>query len=244
MPILSDPNQVLPQKTRRWNPAQVIIALLYPVVFLVGLTVGVVIGIKEGEKNPTNPTPTNTYQVPTKVVPTVNGTVVRNAPDANANQNLNANGNSNANLNANTSLRLQNTNNALSGGDYLKLDATTATQLAQDEQNAKDTLVDQTVSLTDIIRQQDLISLKYSLKAYFAVERRYPSTNGIVIHLDRTDADVLYQGMKAFYGGSFNEKIDPEYPAYYYGYSSDGQTFMLTGYLVSKKKPFILRDAP
>ncbi|MBI3572935.1 MAG: hypothetical protein HY092_01915 [Candidatus Kerfeldbacteria bacterium] len=227
MPTLVDPATVLPDKQRRWSAKQIIIVLLYPVVLAVGLVAGLVIGIQQGEKN-TAATMQTTQKVPTKIVPNANAVVTTNTSNANV-------GVSNVFLN---------TNGALVNGDYLKIDATTAAALDQAQTDEKSRLVDQKLPVTDIFRQQDVISIKYSLKSYFAVEKVYPTTNGQVIHLDRTATDVVYQALKTFYGGSFSQPIDPESPTYYYGYSSDGQTFTLTAYLTSKKQAFVLHDTP
>jgi flagellar basal body-associated protein FliL len=223
MPVLEDPAIVLPPK-RKLTPSQVIMLLLYPVIFLVGLVVGLVIGIRQGEQRAANDN-VNQARVNSTIIPNANTRV----PDA-----LNTN-----TANSNTFL---NTNRALGGGDYLELDEATQTELNQQEQKDKDTLVDQSTSLTDIVRQEDLITIKYRLKAYAAVNESFPTTAGTITKLDRSSSDVLYQALKDFYGGSFNEPIDPEHPTYYYAYSSDGLTFKLTCKLVSNDKVFTVTD--
>lgn len=232
MALIDDPESVLPDHKKKVSPSQIISLLLYPVIFLVGLSIGVVIGFKQnpisaaGDANNKN-----AAQVNSKIIPNVNTTT--NTPDVSA-----------ANAHGNTNTVVINTNNALSGGDFVKLDAQTESTLKQQQQRDLDTLVDQTASFTDVLRQQDLINLKYNALTFYAVNKAYPSTDGKQIHLDKGANDVYYQSMKEFYGGSFYEKIDPESPKYYYGYSSDGQTFQLTSYLPSKQKPFILNDTP
>lgn len=226
MPLVEDPNAVLPPEklsgVARVKPSQIIAWLLYPVIFAVGLSVGLVIGIKQGQANPSllGGSNTNTAKVNSSIVPNVNNRVNTNTVNANTNT-------SNAFLN-------------VSGGDYLKIDAATQAKLNQDKQKEKDTTVDQTASVTDILRQQDLINLKYDLKAYYLVHTSYPSTGGRQTRLERGATDVFYNTLKDFYGGSYNQPIDPEAPTYYYGYTSNGTTFELTAYLTSKKKPFVL----
>ena len=224
MPELMDPSELPSTKGPGVAPSQLIAWLLYPVIFIVGLAVGIIIGIKEGP-NLTKNTNTNKNIVYSNVsiIPGTNKT-------ANA---------SNTNTTTNTS---SNTNSILRNGDYLKLDATTSAQLDQQKTADLSSLVDQTVSFTDVLRQQDLISLKYNLLTYYAVRGNYPDTSGQVIHLDKSASDTFYSDMKDFYGGTFYEKIDPESPTYYYGYSSDGSTFTLTAYLRSKSKTFTLTN--
>lgn len=229
MPFVVDPNSLPTEQPmtggRRVAPRTVIMWLLYPVIFAVGLVSGVVIGIKQAQNNPNllNSGNVNTVTLNTSIVPNANSRVNTNTINANTNV-------SNA----------FNSNSAISGGDYLNIDAQTQAQLNEDEQKEKDTTVDQTVTVTDILRQQDLISLKYDLKAYYIVKTLYPNTNGVQTHLERGAEDIYYVALKAFFGGSYNQPVDPESPTYYYGYTSDGKTFTLTSYLVSKKKAFIL----
>ncbi|MBI2984780.1 MAG: hypothetical protein HYY50_04105 [Candidatus Kerfeldbacteria bacterium] len=225
MPVLIDPATALPEKSRKLTPAQIITLLLYPVIFVVGLSVGLVIGLKQGQQQAEKAA--NESKIPSTVVPNANAVINKNT--------------SNANLSVNGILG---NGNALNSGDYLAIDSATQAELNRQEQRDKERLVDQSSSLTDIFRQQDLISLKYRLKAYYAVKRAYPSTGGKQIRLDRGTADVLYQTLKDFYGGSFNEPIDPEHPTHYYGYTSSGQNFELTSYLVSQQKVFIIKDTP
>ncbi len=225
MPELLDPETSLPEKKRKFTPAQIIMLLLYPVIFIVGLSTGLVIGLKQGKQVP-NVNTANT-QAPVTIVP-------------NANTNVNTSPTTNANVNV--SSVITNTNNALSGGGYLELDAATQASLNQAAEKDKNTLVDQSASLPDIVRQQDLITIKYNLQAYYEVNQSYPSTKDKQIRLDRGASDVLYQALKTFYGGSYNEPIDPEHPTYYYGYTSDGKSFELSAYLTSKSKPFVLTN--
>lgn len=226
MPSILDPDSILPEKKTKLTPSQIIVFLLYPVVFGVGLTVGLVIGFKQGQASPN----------PSSNQPTVNTHLIPNA-------NLNVN-RAGIESNANASNVFTNSPSVLTNGDYLKLDAATVAKLAQDEQRDKNTLVDQTAAVTDILRQQDLISLKYNLKAYQAINAKYPSTGGKQIHLTASADNVFYQAMKKFYGGTYNLRIDPESPTYYYGYTSNGQSFELTAWLTSKKKAFVLRNTP
>lgn len=210
MPELLDPETALPTK-RKATPSQIIMWLLYPVIFAIGLSVGLVIGIQQG-KQQANENQNAVNQVPTTVIPNANNRVNTNTSNANVNVAI------------------------LNGGDFLKLDAATQAELNQQEQADKENLIDQSVSLTDVVRQRDLITLKYDLLAYFAVNESYPSTSNVQIRLDRKSGDTLYQALKDFYGGSYNEPIDPEDPTYYYGYTSDGTSFELTTILVSKNK--------
>lgn len=221
MPELMDPSELPPVKGPGVTPSQVIAWLLYPVIFVVGMAVGIIIGIKEGPNFVTNKNTAN------KNIVYSNVSII---PGTNRNTNTS---------NTNTST---NTNSILRNGDYVKLDATTQAHLDQQKTADLAALVDQTASLTDILRQQDLINLKYNLLAYFAVRASYPSTNGVLIHLDRSATDVFYSSMKDFSGGTFNERIDPEAPTYFYGYTSDGSSFTLTAYLRSKSKTFTLNS--
>ncbi|MBI5467477.1 MAG: hypothetical protein HY975_04705, partial [Candidatus Kerfeldbacteria bacterium] len=83
---------------------------------------------------------------------------------------------------------------------------------------------------------------KYTMKAYFSVRQQFPSTSGQQVRLEAKDDNSVYQALKAFYGGSFHLRVDPESPTYYYGYTSDGTTFELTAYLTSKKTVFKLTN--
>lgn len=230
MPEIIDPS-LLPEPTRARVPASQIIAwLLYPVIFVVGLSVGLVVGLQHQAKNTNNVSNTENTNVQFTNASIIGGnknTVVINAPVTNATTNT-----------TNTS----NTNTFFRSGDYLKIDPTA--QAALDQQKAADleTLVDKSAEFTDILRQQDLLELRYTLLTYFSVRQKYPDTGGLQIKLDKSETDTLYSDMKDFYGGTFYEKIDPQSPTYYYGYTSDGSTFTLTCYLVSKKKAFILTN--
>lgn len=232
MPELMDPSELPVTKGPGVTPSQLIAWLLYPVIFIVGLAVGIIIGIKEGPNLTANKNTKNTN---------INYSNVSIVPGVNRNTNA-SNDNTNTVSNDNVNIVISNTNTILHNGDYVKLDATTQAQL--DQQKAQDlaNLVDQTASFTDVLRQQDLINLKYTLLGYYAVRAAYPSTNGTQIHLDRSATDSFYTDMKDFYGGTFYEKIDPESPTYYYGYSSDGKTFTLTAFLRSKNKAFTLMN--
>lgn len=220
---------------RHTSPAQVIALLIYPVVFLVGVGVGLVIGLKQGKLISNSNTNTNRGTiVNTSIIPNAN---FRAQPVA---ENTNTVADQNRNTTVNTEV---NTNQALLNGAYLQLDAATQATLQTQEQADLNQLVDQSLTMADIIRQQDLIHLKYNLLTYYAVKKEYPSSGGQLIRLERGEDDVFYTAMKQFYGGSFYEKIDPQSPKYYYGYSSDGQTFQLTCFLVSQNKPFRLTDS-
>jgi hypothetical protein len=226
MPVIVDPDQVLPDKTKSIRPSQIMLWLLFPVVLAIGFSIGLVVGIKQGQNSATTNN-ANRQQVNSSIVPNANTRVTTNTTNANTNVS-----------NAFTNL----SNSSLSNADYLKITATTQAQLDAQQQHDIDTLVDQTATVTDIVRQRDLISLKYALKAYASVEGKYPSTNGTMVRIEGKADEIMYQTLKQFYGGSFNLKIDPESPTYYYGYASDGSSFTLTAYLVSKKKTFTLTD--
>ena len=226
MPILEDPDAVLPTKKRRPAASQIITFLLYPVVFAVGLAVGFVVGVTQGENKATNQFLANEAKVNSTVIPNANTRVLTNT----------------VNANANVSNVFNNTNGALSGGDWLQIDSATQSQLTQQEQQEKEREVDQTVSVEDIVRQGDLITIKYRLEAYQLVKQAYPTTSNQQIRLERGTDDVVYTALKDFYGGSVNQPIDPQSPDYYYGYSSDGQTFGLTAYLVSAQRVFKINN--
>ncbi|MBI5467490.1 MAG: hypothetical protein HY975_04770, partial [Candidatus Kerfeldbacteria bacterium] len=151
MPVIVDPESVLPDATKRWKPSQVMLWLLYPVIFAVGLVIGIVIGIKQGQ-NSANTNQTSQTQLNTSVIPNANTRIVTNTTNANTNV-------SNAFLNINTT--------ALGNADSLKIDATTQAQLNAQQQQDIDRLVDSTASVTDQVRQQDVIAMKYTMKAYF-----------------------------------------------------------------------------
>ena len=229
MPSIVDPDSILPDRKASVAPSKIILFLIYPVIFILGLAIGIVIGVKQGQASKTNSNQNvNQTTVNTSIVPNANTRVNANVTTANSN----------------VSNVFLNTNSTLGSGDYLQIDAATQSSLAQQEQKDKDTLVDQTASLTDVIRQRDLIALKYNLKAYYVIHSTYPSTAGHQIRLTRSDDNGFLAAMKSFYGSGYNLVIDPESPTYYYGYSSDGTTFELTAYLVSKSKAFILKSTP
>ncbi len=214
-----------PSTPKTPNASRIILILLYPVVLAVGVTVGYVLGVKQGQKTPTVTNQTGTNQ------PTNSSTVI---PNVNNFKGGNANGNTNQNVNASL--------NVNSTADFLNLDAATVSALNQAEEQDKTRLVDVTVPQIDINRQQDLISIQYDLKAYFAVRSSYPSTNGKQIRLNQGTDDTLYAAMKTFYGGNYYQPIDPQSPTYYYGYTSDGQSYTLTALIVKTNKPFILQE--
>jgi hypothetical protein len=213
--------------------------LLFPVILAVGFVIGLVVGIKQGE----NTVIANTANVNRKtstIVPNANARVNTNTVNVNTQTSTNA---TNANNNANTNSAFVNiSNTSIGGGDYLKLSAATQTALEAQQQKDLDKLVDNTASVTDIVRQRDLIATKYALKSYTSVMGNYPTTGGQATKIEGKAGEVLYAALKQFYGGSYNLKIDPQSPDYYYGYTSDGTTFTLTAYLTSKKKAFTLTD--
>ncbi len=222
-----DPNSVLPGPARqRIRPATLIMLLLYPIILAVGVAVGLVIGIAQGKKEIIIQQNANAAKVNSSVIPNANTSVLTNT----------------TNLNANVSNVFLNTNSILNGGDYLQLDAATTASLQQQQRAEEAQLVDTAGTVEDQLRQKDLIALKYNLKAYYTVKGKYPTTNGQQIRLDKSATDVFYTAMKDFYGGSFNHRIDPDSPTYYYGYTSDGTSFTLTCYLVGPKKPFVLTN--
>lgn len=226
MPVIVDPEQVLPDKTKAVRPSQLVLWLLFPVVLAIGFVAGLVVGIKQGQNSVTANTG-NENQVNSSIIPNSNTRVTTNTTNANTNV-------SNAFTNV--------TNSSIGTADYLKLPAATQTALETQQQQDLDRLVDNSASVTDIVRQRDLIGIKYALKAYASVVGQYPSTGGQATKIEGKDGEVLYAALKNFYGGSYNLKIDPESPTYYYGYTSDGSTFTLTCYLTSKQKAFTLTD--
>lgn len=227
MPEVLDPNSVLPGATRpRIRPATLIMLLLYPIILAIGVAVGLVIGIAQGKKEIIIQQNLNASKVNSSVIPSANTNVSTNT----------------INLNTNVSNVFFNTNSIIGSGDYLQLDAATNSSLQQQQQTEENQLVDTSGTVEDQLRQKDLIALKYNLKAYYLVKGNYPSTNNQQIKLDKSATDIFYTAMKDFYGGSFNNRIDPSSPTYYYGYTSNGSTFTLTGYLVGPKKPFILTN--
>lgn len=249
MPVIVDPDQVLPDKTKNVRPSQLMLWLLFPVILAVGFVVGLVVGIKQGE----NTVIANTANVNKKtatIIPNANARV--NTSTVNTNTQVDTNtqvvtNTTNANINTNVSTNTNNafvniSNTSMGGGDYLKLSADMQTALEAQQQKDLDSLVDNTASVTDIVRQRDLIATKYALKSYASVMGNYPTTGGQATKIEGKAGEVLYAALKQFYGGSYNLKIDPQSPDYYYGYTSDGTTFTLTAYLVSKKKAFTLTD--
>lgn len=227
MPIIVDPDSVLPDKTKNVRPSQLVLWLLFPVVLAVGFVIGLVVGIKQGQNSAVANANANRQTVPTTIIPNANTRVLTNTTNANTNV-------------SNAFVNLSNT--ALGSGDYLKIPPATQASLDAEQQRDLDRLVDQTATVTDIVRQRDLVSTKYALKAYASVAGKYPSTAGQQIRVEGNTNDVLYAALKEFYGGTYNLKIDPESPNYYYGYTSDGASFTLTAYLTSKKKVFTLTD--
>lgn len=227
MPVVVDPESVLPDASKSVRPSQVVAWLLYPVVLAVGFVIGLVVGIKQGQNSVANVQNANRQVVNSTIIPNVNNRVITNTIVANTNV-------SNAFVNT--------TNTVLKSGDYLKIPPASQATLDAQQQQDMDRLVDQTASVTDIVRQRDLISLKYTLKAYATVEGAYPSTSGAATKIEGKTDEKLYTALKDFFGGSYNLKIDPESPTYYYGYTSDGASFTLTCYLTSKKKVFSLTD--
>lgn len=221
MPELIDPND-LPTKKTPTKPSQVIAWLLYPVIFVVGLSAGIVIGLQQATTN------TNTTTENTNTQQFTNSSIVSGNANTSANTNISANTNTTTNA------------SILPAGDYLKIDPATETQLDQQKQQKLDQLVDKTLSFVDILRQQDLIELQYNLNIFHAVRGTYPTTDGKQVRLDKQEQDVFYAAMKEFFGGTFYQKIDPESPTYYYGYTSDGTTYTLTALLKTKNQPFIL----
>lgn len=226
MPVLADPDQVLPDASKSVRPSQIVMWLMFPVVLAIGFVIGLVVGIRQGERNTVNTNNTNT---------TANVSII---PNANTRVQTNT-----TNANTNVSNAFSNLSNSSLNGDYLRISSATQSQLDSQQQHDLDTLVDQSASVTDIVRQRDLIALKYALKAYASVEGNYPaSPNGAMEKIEGGSEEVLYAALKNFYGGSYNLKVDPESPKYYYGYISNGSSFTLTGYLVSKQKAFTLTD--
>ncbi len=226
MPEVIDPDSVLPDKTKSFRPSQLMLWLLFPVILAVGFVAGLVVGIKQGQNSSGANATTNKVFTNTSIIPNANTRVISNT----------------SNANTNVSNAFANVNSSLSSADYLKI--TPATQAALDSQKQTDlsTVVDQTASVTDIVRQQDLVATKYALKAYASVIGSYPTTSGQLIKIEGKDGEAMYAALKTFYGGSYNLKIDPESPTYYYGYTSNGTSFTLTAYLTSKKKAFSLTD--
>lgn len=223
MAILVDPDQELKDKKNKPAASQVISWLLYPVIFLIGVTIGIAVGVKEAPNFQAEQNRNRNFSN-AKIVSNVNGATNRNT---------------NTGVNGNTNTSILNTN-IFRSGDAAKLDATTEAKLLAQKQTDLNTLVDKTADFVDILRQQDLIDLRFSLRAYFAVRGSYPSTDNRPIRLERGADDIFYTAMKDFYGGSYYEKIDPQSPQYYYGYTSDGQSYQLSAYLTSKKKPYYL----
>jgi len=226
MPVIVDPESVLPDKTKSVRPSQLVLWLLFPVVLAVGFVAGLVVGIKQGQNSTTTSTE-NQNKVNSTIIPNSNTRVTTNTTNANTNV-------SNAFVNV--------SNTSIGSADYLKISAATQTALETQQQQDLDKLVDNSATVTDIVRQRDLIGIKYALKAYASVLGQYPTTSGQATKIEAKDNEVLYAALKNFYGGSYNLKIDPESPTYYYGYTSDGSTFSLTGYLTSKQKVFTLTD--
>lgn len=224
MPIIADPETELPDKTKNVRPSQLIMWLLFPVVFAVGFTVGLVVGIKQGSNAVASQ---NNARANSSVIPNTNTRIVANIPTVNTNT-----------TNAFTNL----SNSAVGGGDYLKVTANTQTVLDAKRQQDIDHVVDQTTSVTDQIRQRDLINMKYDLLVFFSVETRYPSTGRSEIKIEAKADEVMYNQLKQFYGGTYNLRVDPESPSRFYSYTSDGSSFTLSAYLTGPQKVFIQTD--
>lgn len=226
MPVIVDPDSILPDKTKSVRASQLVLWLLFPVVLAVGFMAGLVVGIKQGQNSVSSNT-ANQNQVPSTIIPNSNTRVTTNTTNANTNV-------SNAFVNV--------SNSSIGSAGYLKLTPATQSALDTQQQQDLDKLVDNSASVTDIVRQRDLITIKYALKAYASVEGQYPSTQSQATKIEGKADEALYAALKSFYGGSYNLKIDPESPTYYYGYTSEGSTFTLTSYLTSKQKVFTLTD--
>lgn len=250
MPVIANPDQIIPARPRRFSPGEIIMLLLYPVIFLTGGIVGLVIGLKQSGATVANTANDQAnVRVNSTIVPTTNTPLIINsAPVETSNDNVNLNANAdetNINSAANTNAGANgNTNATIGDGEYLQVDKTALTTLQAEQESSKVSLVDDSLAPTDIIRQKDLVDLLYHLKAYALLHNSYPTTGGKLYRLNRSDKDPLYTAMKKFYGPGYNEHIDPESPTYYYGYLSNGKTFSLTAYLVSKKQVFTLYDTP
>ncbi len=228
MPVIVDPDSILPDQAKSVRPSQLVLWLLFPVILAVGFVAGLVVGIKQGQNTNDNSSTTNNKNtVRSSIIPNGNSRVSTNTALANTNVS-----------NAFTNI----SNTSIGTADYLKIPAVTQAALEAQQQQDQDKLIDNSATVTDIVRQRDLIALKYALKAYASVTSNFPSTNGQPTKIEGQPTEILYSALKEFYGGSYNLKIDPESPTYYYGYSSNGSTFTLSAYLTSKKTAFNLTD--
>ena len=229
MPIIADPDKELALPKTGVKPSQVILWLLFPVIFVVGMIVGFVVGVKQGQNSVNNSKNTNqpTSVIPSTIIPNANSRVLTNTVE----------------VNTNSAGSFSNLSNAAKNGDYLKISAQTQANLDAAQQADVNKIADSGENVQDIVRQRDLISLKYSLKAYYSVEGSYPVTSGQAVKIENQGTDPLSVALKDFYGGTFAAKVDPESPTYYYSYQSDGQHFTLTCWLTSKKTAYLVTDA-
>lgn len=89
-----------------------------------------------------------------------------------------------------------------------------------------------TANANDLVRKQDLTSLKDALKKYYLANQSYPVAETLQKTSDTTNAlTVLVPNDIAIL------PVDPLSPTFYYGYKSDGKTFELTAALEDKTDP-------
>lgn len=150
--------------------------------------------------------------------------------NTNASRNLNFSLNTNFNWNTNFDL----TNFQASPADELSMDFLWENSIAMLEE----VQAIETTNANDQARQEDLISLKYELKAYYEYYQEYPQSDGSE-QLDGSDS--LNTALAEFLGYTTNYQ-DPESPDYYYGYESDGQSFSLTSYLTETEEVYKITD--
>lgn len=154
--------------------------------------------------------------------------------------NLNFNTNFNYNFNTNSNYNIGNINtNTSSSYGYDRLSLDKKNELLEAEKKERQEKVDYTVDYIDTRRMNELIDIKYDLLAYYEIYQKFPKSNGVE-KLDGEN-DAINRTLKDFKRYYYGWK-DPEYPKYYYGYKSDGESFELTCYLISKKEVFKLTN--
>lgn len=89
-----------------------------------------------------------------------------------------------------------------------------------------------TANANDVIRKQDLVSLKDALKKYFQANQAYPVSETAQ---KTSDVPNVLTALVPTYIAEL--PVDPLSPTNYYGYKSDGLTFEITAALEDKTDP-------
>src|SRR5438105_4729262 len=98
MPVIEDPESVLTDHKNKLSAGQIIMLLLYPVIFAVGVVVGLVVGIKQGEHNIVTQQQQNQNQIHSTIIPNANNKVNSNISNTNVTVSNALNDNSNSGL--------------------------------------------------------------------------------------------------------------------------------------------------